>query len=163
MRAIVQDRYGSADVLRLGQVEKPEFGADEVLVRVRAAGVDQGVWHFMAGMPYVFRLVAGLRAPKNPIRGYDLAGRVEAVGENVRALRPGDEVFGTADGSFAEYACTRPARLARKPANLTFEQAASVPISGYAALQAVRDHGQVQPEQRVLIIGAGGGVGTLAV
>jgi NADPH:quinone reductase-like Zn-dependent oxidoreductase len=163
MNAIVQDRYGSADVLRLEEIDKPGVGADQVLVRVRAAGLDQGVWHFMAGMPYVFRLAAGLRAPKNRVRGYDLAGHVETLGANVIAFRPGDEVFGTADGSFAEYACARPDRLAHKPTGLTFEQAASVPISGYAALQAVRDHGKVEPGQRVLIIGASGGVGTFAV
>jgi NADPH:quinone reductase-like Zn-dependent oxidoreductase len=163
MNAIVQDRYGSADVLRLEEIDKPVVGPDEVLVRVRAAGLDQGVWHFMAGMPYVFRLAAGLRAPKNRVRGYDLAGHVETVGANVIAFRTGDAVFGTADGSFAEYACARPDRLAHKPTSITFEQAASVPISGYAALQAVRDHGKVEPGQRVLIIGAGGGVGTFAV
>jgi NADPH:quinone reductase-like Zn-dependent oxidoreductase len=117
----------------------------------------------MTGLPYVFRPVAGIRAPKNPVRGYDLAGVVEKVGENVIAFRTGDEVFGTADGSYAEYARARPDRLAKKPANLTFEEAAAVPISGYAALQAVRDHGNVQSGQRVLIIGAGGGVGMFAV
>jgi NADPH:quinone reductase-like Zn-dependent oxidoreductase len=133
-------------------------------VQVHAAGVDQGVWHLMAGLPYLLRLAGfGLRAPKNPVRGYDLAGRVEAVGESVTGFRPGDEVFGTCTGSFAEYARARPDRLAPKPAGLTFEQAAAVPISGYAALQAVRDQGQVRPGQRVLIIGAGGGVGTFAV
>jgi NADPH:quinone reductase-like Zn-dependent oxidoreductase len=116
----------------------------------------------MAGLPYIFRPVAGIRAPKNRVRGYDLAGRVQAVGENVVTFEPGDEVFGTADGSYAEYARTRPDRLARKPANLTFEEAAAVPISGYAALQAVRDHGEVKPGERVLVIGAGGGVGTFA-
>jgi NADPH:quinone reductase-like Zn-dependent oxidoreductase len=163
MRAIVQDTYGSADVLRLRDVAIPDVGADGVLVRVQAAGVDQGVWHFMAGAPYVFRLVAGVRAPKNPVRGFDLAGRVEAVGDNVDAFRPGDDVFGTAPGSFAEYALARPDRLEPKPANITFEEAAAVPISGYAALQAVRDHGRVEAGQRVLIIGAGGGVGTFAV
>jgi len=139
-------------------------GADEVLVRVHAAGVDQGVWHLMAGIPQLMRIAGfGLRAPKNPVRGYDVAGRVEAVGENVTRFQPGDEVFGTCDGSFAEYACARADRLAPKPANLSFEQAAAVPVSGYTALQAVRDQGKVRPGQRVLIIGAGGGVGTFAV
>ena len=164
MKAIVQDTYGPSDVLELREIDKPLAADDEVLVRVHAAGVDQGVWHLMAGMPYLVRIAGvGLRAPKNPVRGYDLAGRVEAVGENVTRFRPGDDVFGTCRGSFAEYACARTDRIARKPASLSFEQAAAVPISGYAALQAVRDRGKVQPGQRVLIIGAGGGVGTFAV
>ncbi len=165
MKAIVQDRYGSTpEVLRLREIARPAVGDDDVLVRVHAAGVDQGVWHLMAGMPYVMRLAGfGLRTPKNPVRGYDVAGRVEAIGANVTLFRPGDQVFGTCRGSFAEYACARPARLAPKPANLSFEQAAAVPISGYAALQAVRDHGRIGAGQRVLIIGAGGGVGTFAV
>jgi NADPH:quinone reductase-like Zn-dependent oxidoreductase len=164
MKAVVQERYGPPDVLELREIETPVAGDDDVLVRVRASGVDQGVWHLMAGLPYLVRLAGvGLRAPKNPVRGYDVAGRVEAVGANVTRFRPGDEVFGTCRGSFAEYARARPDRLAPKPANLTFEQAAAVPISGYAALQAVRDQGKVQPGQRVLIIGAGGGVGTFAV
>ena len=165
MKAIVQESYGSTpDVLQFREIARPVVGDDDVLVRVHAAGVDQGVWHLMAGMPYVMRLAGfGLRAPKNPVRGYDVAGRVEAVGGNVTPFRPGDEVFGTCRGSFAEYASARPDRLARKPANLTFAQAAAVPISGYAALQAVRDHGHVQAGRRVLIIGAGGGVGTFAV
>jgi NADPH:quinone reductase-like Zn-dependent oxidoreductase len=164
MKAIVQDTYGSPDVLQLREIDTPVVGDDEVLVRVHAAGVDQGVWHLTAGLPYLMRIAGfGLRAPKNPVRGYDVAGRVEAVGENVTRFQPGDEVFGTCRGSFAEYACARADRLAPKPANLTFEQAAAVPISGYAALQAVRDRGKVRPGQRVLIIGAGGGVGTFAV
>ncbi len=156
MKAIVQDRYGSPDVLEVREIDKPVVGEDEVVVRVHAAGLDQGVWHFVAGLPYLFRLAGiGLRAPKTPVRGYDVAGRVEAVGENVTRFQPGDEVFGTCRGSFAEYACARADRLAPKPANLSFEQAAAVPISGYAALQAVRDQGKVRPGQRVLIIGAG--------
>src|SRR6266511_4267571 len=164
MKAIVQDTYGSPDVLQLKEIDRPLVGDDEVLVRVHAAGVDQGVWHMMAGLPYLIRIAGfGLRTPKNPVRGYDVAGRVEAVGENVSRFQPGDEVFGTCRGSFAEYACARADRLAPKPASLTFEQAAAVPISGYAALQAVRDQGKVRPGQRVLIIGAGGGVGTFAV
>jgi NADPH:quinone reductase-like Zn-dependent oxidoreductase len=164
MKAIVQDAYGSVDVLRFAEIAKPVAGEDEVLVRVHAAGVDQGVWHLMAGMPYVMRLAGfGLRAPKSPVRGYDVAGRVEAVGAKVTAFRPGDEVFGTCRGSFAEYAAARADRLASKPDNLSFEQAAAVPISGYAALQAVRDRGSVGVGQQVLIIGAGGGVGTFAV
>jgi NADPH:quinone reductase-like Zn-dependent oxidoreductase len=164
MKAVVQDRYGSADVLQLRDIDKPVVADDEVLVRVQAAGVDQGVWHLMAGLPYLVRIAGvGLRAPKNPVRGYDVAGRVEAVGRNVTRFRPGDEVFGSCRGSFAEYASARADRLALKPSNLSFAQAAAVPISGYAALQAVRDQGKVRPGQRVLIIGAGGGVGTFAV
>ena len=164
MKAVVRDAYGSVDVLRLGEVDKPVAGDGEVLVRMHAAGVDQGVWHLMAGMPYVMRLAGfGVRAPKNPLLGYDLAGRVEAVGTNGGAFRPGDEVFGTCRGSFAEYAVARADRLASKPDNVSFEEAAAVPISGYAALQAVRDHGGVRAGRRVLIIGAAGGVGTFAV
>jgi NADPH:quinone reductase-like Zn-dependent oxidoreductase len=164
MKAVVRDAYGSVEVLRLGEIDKPAAGEEAVLVRVHAAGVDQGVWHLMAGMPYVMRLVGfGLRAPKNPLLGYDVAGRVEAVGANVTLFEPGDEVFGTCRGSFAEYAAAPADRLASKPDNVTFEQAAAVPISGYAALQAVRDHGGIRAGQRVLIIGAGGGVGTFAV
>lgn len=165
MKAIVQRAYGaSPDVLRLGEIEKPDVGEYDVLVRVHAAGIDQGVWHLMAGMPYVMRLAGfGLRAPKNPVRGYDVAGRVDATGASVTEFRAGDEVFGTCRGSLAEYASTRPERLALKPPNLGFEQAAAVPISGYAALQAVHDHGRVRAGQRVLVIGAGGGVGTYAV
>src|SRR5690349_13157348 len=164
MKAVVRDAYGSVDVLRIAVVDKPVAGDGEVLLRVHAAGVDQGVWHLMVGMPYVMRLAGfGIRAPKNPLLGYDVAGRVEAVGANVREFRPGDEVFGTCRGSFAEYAVARADRLAAKPDGVSFEQAAATPISGYAALQAVRDHGKVKARQRVLIIGAGGGVGTFAV
>jgi NADPH:quinone reductase-like Zn-dependent oxidoreductase len=164
MKAIIQDRYGSPDVLHLREIDKPVVGDGDVLVRVHAAGVDQGVWHMMAGLPYLIRIAGfGLRAPKNPVRGYDVAGHVEAVGENVTRFQPGDEVFGTCRGSFAEYATARPDRLASKPNNVSFEQAAATPISGYAALQAVRDHGKVEAGQQVLIIGAGGGVGTFAV
>ena len=164
MRAVVRDAYGSVDVLRLAQVDKPVAGEGEVLVRVHAAGVDQGVWHLMAGMPYVMRLAGfGIRAPKNALLGYDVAGRVEAVGSSAGLFQPGDEVFGTCRGSFAEYAVARADRLASKPDNVSLEEAAAVPISGYAALQAVREHGRVRAGQRVLIIGAGGGVGTFAV
>ena len=164
MKAIVRDAYGSVDVLRLAEIDTPVVGESEVLVRVRAAGVDQGVWHLMIGMPYVMRLAGfGVRAPKKTLLGYDVAGHVEAVGAGVTAFRPGNEVFGTCRGSFAEFAIARPDRLASKPNNLSFEEAAATPISGYAALQAVRDHGNVRAGQRVLIIGAGGGVGTFAV
>jgi len=135
-----------------------------VLVHVHAAGVDQGVWHLMTGTPYAMRLAGfGIRAPKNALLGYDVAGRIEAVGAQVTEFRPGQEVFGTCRGSFAEYAVARADRLLPKPGNVTFEQAAVVPISGFAALQAVREQGGVRSGQRVLIIGAGGGVGTFAV
>jgi len=164
MRAVVRDVYGSVDVLRIEETAKPVAGEGEVLVRVLAAGVDQGVWHLMVGMPYVMRLAGfGVRAPKNSLLGYDVAGRVEAVGAHAGAFRPGDAVFGTCGGSFAEYAVARADRLAAKPDEVSFEQAAATPTSGYTALQAVRDHGKVEAGQRVLIIGAGGGVGTFAV
>jgi NADPH:quinone reductase-like Zn-dependent oxidoreductase len=164
MKAIVQDRYGSSDVLQLQDVATPTPKPGEVLVRVYAAGVDPGVWHLMTGLPYLIRVMGfGFRAPKNRIRGRDLSGRVEAVGEGGTRFRPGDEVFGTCEGSFAEYACAREDRLVRKPANLTFEQAAVVAISGTTALQALRDKGRVTAGQKVLIIGASGGVGSFAV
>jgi NADPH:quinone reductase-like Zn-dependent oxidoreductase len=164
MKAIVRDAYGSDDVLRLAEIDKPVASEGEVLVRAHAAGVDQGVWHLMTGTPYAMRLAGfGIRAPKNPLLGYDVAGRVEAVGAHLTEFRPGQDVFGTCRGSFAEYAVARPDRLLSKPDNVSFEQAAAVPISGYAALQAVREHGGVRSGQRVLIIGAGGGVGTFAV
>jgi NADPH:quinone reductase-like Zn-dependent oxidoreductase len=166
MKAIVQEEYGSPDVLELEDVEKPEIGDDEVLVRVHAAGVDRGVWHLMTGLPYFLRLIIpelGLRAPKTRIRGSDVAGVVAAVGKDVTRFQPGEEVFGVGKGSYAEYAPALEDKLAPKPANLTFEQAAVVPISGLTALQALRDKGQIQPGQKVLIIGASGGVGTFAV
>ena len=166
MKAIVQDRYGPADVLQLRDIDKPEIENNEVLVRVHGAGVDRGVWHLMTGLPYFLRLILpdlGFKAPKNPVRGSDVAGVVEAVGQNVTGFQPGDEVFGIGMGSFAEYTRVPEDKLAPKPANLTFEQAAVVPISGLTALQAVRDSGKVQPGQKVLIIGASGGVGTFAV
>jgi len=165
VKAIVQDTYGSADVLRLDDVPSPAFGANDVLVRVHAAGVDPGVWHLMTGRPYLVRALGfGLRAPKVRVRGRDLSGVVEAVGSAVTRVAVGEEVFGTCEsGSFAELAVAREARLAHKPAALTFEQAATVPISGVTALQAVRDVARVSPGQRVLVIGAGGGVGSFAV
>jgi NADPH:quinone reductase-like Zn-dependent oxidoreductase len=164
MKAIVQDVYGSTDVLELREVDKPDMADDEVLVRVHAAGVDRGVWHVMAGLPYPIRLAGfGLRAPKNGVPGTDLAGVVEVVGKDVTRFQPGDEVFGVGTGSFAEYARASHDKLALKPANLTFEQAAAVAVSGSTALQALRDRGQVEPGQKVLIIGASGGVGTYAV
>jgi NADPH:quinone reductase-like Zn-dependent oxidoreductase len=164
MKAIVQDRYGSADVLEFRDIEEPAVGPDDVLVRVRAAGCGPDVWHFMAGMPYMARLSIGLRKPKVAVRGWDVAGIVEAVGANVTRFSPGDEVMGTAEqGSFAELASTPADKLVTKPAALSFEQAASLPISGVTALRAVRDEGRVQAGQRVLVIGASGGVGSLAV
>src|SRR5262245_44303289 len=164
MKAIVQDRYGSTEVLELRDIRKPSPGADEVLVRVHAAGVDAGVWHLMAGLPYLVRVMGfGLRKPKNRVRGMDFAGVVEAVGESVTRIQPGDHVFGTCEGSFAQYACAPEERLAPKPANLTFVQAAAVPISACTALHGLRDKGRVKPGQNVLVTGAGGGVGTFAV
>jgi NADPH:quinone reductase-like Zn-dependent oxidoreductase len=165
MKAIVQDVYGSADVLELREVDQPSIGADEVLVQVRAAGLDPGVWHLMTGQPYIVRAMGfGLRKPKVAVRGRDLAGVVRAVGTQVTRLRPGDEVYGTCDrGSFAEYAAAPQQRLALKPANASFEQAAVVPTSGTTALQGVRDGGRVRPEQQVVVIGATGGVGSFAV
>src|SRR5919199_4281781 len=164
MKAIVRYEYGSPDVLELRDVDKPEIEDEEVLVRVHAAGVDRGVWHIMTGLAYPIRLAGyGLRAPKNPVLGMDLAGVVDTVGKNVSRFQPGDEVFGIGEGSFAEYARAREDKLAPKPANLTFEQAAVLAISGSTALQALRDHGRVAPGQEVLIVGASGGVGTYAV
>jgi NADPH:quinone reductase-like Zn-dependent oxidoreductase len=164
MKAIVQDEYGSPDVLELRDIDKPQIAADEVLVHVHAAGVGRDVWHVMAGLPYPIRLAGyGLRAPKNPVIGSDLAGVVETVGTKVSRFQPGDEVFGIGKGSYAEYARAPEDKLAPKPASLTFEQAAVVAIMGSTALQALRDHGKVEPGQEVLIIGASGGVGTYAV
>ncbi|MFJ1565434.1 NAD(P)-dependent alcohol dehydrogenase [Streptomyces erythrochromogenes] len=163
MKAIVQDRYGSPDVLELREVERPPVGDREVLVRVRAASVNARDWHLMRGDPYLARLVLGLRGPKAQIRGTDFAGRVEAVGKDVTRLRPGDEVFGEAEGTFAEYVCAPADAVEPKPANLTFEQAAAVPLAGNTALMGLRDLGRLRPGQRVLVNGASGGVGTFAV
>jgi NADPH:quinone reductase-like Zn-dependent oxidoreductase len=166
MKSIVQDRYGPApeDVLRLAEIDRPAIQPGEVLVRVHAASVDRGTWHVMAGLPYPIRLAGfGLRRPKGPNPGRSLAGTIEAVGADVTGFAKGDEVFGIAAGSFAEYARVRPDKLAPKPANLSFEQAAAVPISGLTALQAVRDQAKVRTGQRVLVVGASGGVGTFAV
>jgi NADPH:quinone reductase-like Zn-dependent oxidoreductase len=167
MKAIVQDTYGAPEVLELRDIDRPVPADDEVLVRVHAAGLDRGVWHVMTGLPYLIRVVVptlGLRRPKVPVRGMDVAGRVEAVGNDVTRFRPGDAVFGWTDGgSYAEYASAPEDHFALKPANVTFEQAAAVPISGLAALQGLRDVGEVQPGQKVLIIGAAGGVGSFAV
>ena len=165
MKAIVQDVYGSAGVLKLRDIARPSIGEGEVLVRVRAAGVDPGVWHLMTGEPYLVRVMGfGLRKPKVGVRGRDVAGVVEAAGARVTRFGPGDEVYGTCEsGSFAEYAAAREERLASKLASVSFEQAAVVPISGVTALQAVRDCGRVQPGQQVVVIGAAGGVGSFAV
>ncbi len=164
MKAIVQDRFGPADGLELRDIETPEIGATDVLVRVHAAGVDRGVWHVMTGLPYPIRLAGyGFRAPKHGVPGTDLAGVVTAVGADVTRFAPGDEVFGTGIGTYAEYARAREDQLAAKPTTLTFEQAAALPASGVTALQALRDRGAVQPGQHVLVIGASGGVGTFAV
>ena len=165
MKAIVQDGYGSADVLQLRDIGRPSVDDGDVLVQVRAAGVDPGVWHLMTGEPYLVRAMGfGLRKPKVAVRGRDVAGVVEAVGGRVTRFRPGDEVYGTCEsGSFAEYAAAPEARLAAKPGNVSFEQAATVPISGVTALQAVRDCGRLQPGEQVMVIGAAGGVGSFAV
>ena len=164
MKAITQDEYGSADVLQLQEIQKPEVGDDDVFLRVDAAGVHIGDWHVMTGEPRLMRIMGfGFRTPKARVRGMDVAGTVEAVGENVTRFRAGDEVFGICDGSFAEFACARADKLAPKPTNLTFEQAAAVPTSACTALQALRGPGEIQPGQRVLINGASGGVGTFAV
>ena len=164
MEAIVQDQYGSADVLRLQEVQKPEVGDDDVLLRVHAAGVHIGDWHVMTGEPRLMRVMGfGFRAPKARVRGMDVAGTVESVGKNVTRFQAGDGIFGICDGSFAEYACARADKLASKPTNLTFEQAAAVPTSACTALQALRGPGEIQPGQRVLINGASGGIGLFAV
>ena len=163
MKAIVQDRYGSADVLEFRDIDDPVVGEDDVLVRVHAAGCGPDVWHLMTGLPYFVRIMPGFAKMRANVRGRDVAGTVESVGPAVRDWQPGDEVLGIVEGSFAELAIGRPEKLVRKPPRLTFEQAAAVPISGLTALQAIRDVGKVRSGQRVLIIGAGGGVGTLAV
>jgi NADPH:quinone reductase-like Zn-dependent oxidoreductase len=163
MKAIVQDRYGPPDVLTLRDVDKPVPADNEVLVRVHAASVNARDWHLMRGDPYVARPSFGFARPKVKIRGTDFAGRVEAVGSDVQAFRPGDEVFGEADGAFAEYVCAPDGVVEAKPANLTFEQAAAVPLAGNTALIGLRDVARVEPGQHVLVNGASGGVGTFAV
>ena len=164
MRAIVQDAYGAREVFRLAAVDLPEIAADEVLVQVSAAGMDRGTWHCMTGTPYLMRIMGfGFRRPRNRVPGLDVAGTVVAVGSAVTRFQPGNEVFGISRGSFAEYAAAREDKLAHKPATLTFEQAAVVPISGGTALQGLRDSGRVKAGDKVLVIGASGGVGTYAV
>jgi NADPH:quinone reductase-like Zn-dependent oxidoreductase len=164
MRAITQDEYGAPeDVLTLRDIDKPEVGDGEVLVRIQAAPVSGTDWHLLRGLPYAARPITGLRRPRNRVPGLELAGTVEAIGRRVTTLRPGDEVFGWGSGSFAEYAAVPERQLLPKPANLTLEQAAAVPISGFTALQGIRDRGQVRAGQHVLITGASGGVGTYAL
>lgn len=163
MRAIVRDRYGEAGVLHVAHIGRPAIKDDEVLVRVQAAGLDRGTWHMMTGQPYAMRLVTGLRQPKNQAMGLDLAGTVAAVGPAVTRFRVGDDVFGFGQGSFAEFATAKEAKLAVKPAGLSFELAAVVPVSAATALQALRDAGRVRAGQKVLVTGASGGVGSYAV
>src|SRR5450755_96007 len=165
MKAVVYTNYGSPDVLEIRDVKKPVPNDDQVLIKVRAASINPLDWHFMEGTPYIMRAIGvGLRKPKDPRLGVDMAGQVEAVGKNVTLFKPGDEVFGGRNGAFAEYVCARADRaIVLKPANMTFEQAASVPIAAITALQGLRDKGKIQPGQKVLINGASGGVGTFAV
>jgi NADPH:quinone reductase-like Zn-dependent oxidoreductase len=164
MRAITQDKYGSAEVLHLATMEPPAIAANEVLVRVRAAGLDRGTWHLMSGLPYLMRVMGfGFRRPKNPVAGLDVAGTVTAVGADVRGFAVGDDVFGISRGSFAEYAAVREEKLAPKPTSIAFERAAVVPISAGTAIQALRDSGRIEAGQHVLIVGASGGVGSYSV
>jgi len=164
MKAILQERFGPPDVLRLADTDRPEPRADDVLVRVHAASINPADWHILRGDPYVARLMGiGLTKPKKPVAGSDAAGVVEAVGANVKELHPGDEVFGFFRGAFAEYACGAASKVAPKPASLTFEQAAALPIAATTALRGIRDVGEVTAGQRVLVNGAGGGVGSFAV
>ena len=162
MQAVTYEEYGSADVVHVGRAVRPVPGTGQVLLRVHAAGLDRGVWHTMTGTPYAGRLAFGLRRPKNPVLGLDVAGTVVALGPGVTKLAEGDEVYGFGQGTFAEYALAREAKLSRKPVNISFEQAAAVPVSAATALQTM-DAGRVQPGQTVLVIGASGGVGTYAV
>ena len=164
MQAIARDRYGEADELELRTVDVPDVGADEVLIEVHAAGVDRGVWHLMTGLPYLVRLAGfGVTAPKQPVIGMDVSGRVAAIGSDVTRFRVGDEVFGIGSGTFAEFAVAQEAKLAVKPTTVSFEEAAAAAISGITALQALRDVGHIEAGQRVLVVGASGGVGTFAV
>ncbi len=163
MQALVQDTYGSPDVMRVKSINRPEVAPGEVLLAVRAAGVNIADWAIMSGLPYIARPVYGLRRPKVGVRGTDVAGVVEAIGAGVTKFKPGDEVFGASNGSYAEFATAPEHTLALKPVNLTFQQAAAVPMAGIVALQALRDQGQVRAGQHVLINGASGGIGTFAV
>ena len=164
MKAIVYTHYGPPEVLKLEDVQKPVPQDDEVLVKVHAASANAADWHLMRGQPFLMRLMGfGLLKPKNTILGSDIAGRVEAVGRNVKQFQPGDEVFGNIQGGFAEYVCAREDALVLKPANISFEEAAAVPLAALTALHGIRDKGQIKPGQKVLINGASGGVGTFAV
>lgn len=163
MRAILQDSYGNADTWRVGEIAVPKIADKEVLVKIAAAGLDRGTWHLMTGLPYLGRLAFGIRKPKNPVPGRDLAGTVVAVGSSTTRFAPGDAVFGIGTGSFSEYAAACEDKLARTPANVTTEQAAVIPISGLTAIHALRDAGRLQKGQDVLIVGASGGVGSYAV
>jgi NADPH:quinone reductase-like Zn-dependent oxidoreductase len=164
MKAAVRDKYGSPDIVELREIEKPSPADDEVLVRIRAASVNPADWYSATGTPYVGRTAMGLRKPKSNRLGVDFAGEVEAVGKDVAQFRPGDEVFGGRDGAFAHYVCVREGRaVVPKPTNVTFEEAAAMPVAALTALQGLRDKGQIQPGQKILINGASGGVGTFAV
>lgn len=164
MKAIVQNTYGPADMLHLAELEKPEIAANEVLIQVRAAGLDRGTWHLMTGRPYLIRIMGyGFRGPKDPVPGLDVAGTVAAVGAEVTQFRTGDEVFGVSRGSYAEYAAASEDKLAHKPANISFEQAAVVPVSALTAIEGLQEVGRVEAGQKVLVIGASGGVGNYAV
>ena len=163
MKAILYRRYGSPDVLKCEEIEKPTARDGEVLIKVRAASVNPLDWRLMRGGPFIIRIVLALLQPKIKRSGRDVAGQVEAVGRNVTQFKPGDNVFGACSGAFAEYVCVPESALAMKPKNVTFEQAASVPVAAFTALQGLRDKGHIQAGQRVLINGAAGGVGTFAV
>lgn len=164
MKAVVQDRYGSADVLHFEDISAPEMGDDDVLVHVVAAGVDRGAWHFMTGQPYLMRVLGfGFRAPNSRVPGTNIAGRVETAGKHVTRFNVGDEVYGTCKGAFAEYACAHEDKLAPKPVRFSFEQAAVTPYAGYVAWQAVHDHGHLHEGETVLVVGASGAVGTFVV
>jgi NADPH:quinone reductase-like Zn-dependent oxidoreductase len=164
MRAVVQAAYGGPETLRVEEAAHPEIGADEVLIEVHAAGLDRGVWHLMTGLPYLVRLTGfGFSRPKTPVPGLDVAGRIVAVGADVTRFEPGDEVFGIASGAYAEYATAKEKKLSHKPMSLSFAEAAVASISGITALQALTDVGRLEPGQRVLVIGASGGVGSYAV
>lgn len=163
MKAIAHDGYGPPDILQLRELDRPEVGDDGVLVRVHAASLNPVDWHVMRGEPFLIKVINGFRTPKGSVPGVDVAGEVEQVGANVTGLRPGDPVFGRHNGSLAEWVCGSEDKLVPKPAALTWEQAAAIPVAGSTALQAVRDHGRLEPGQSVLVNGAAGGVGTFAV
>jgi NADPH:quinone reductase-like Zn-dependent oxidoreductase len=163
MKAILQERYGSPDVLEFKEIATPVAGVGEVLLRVRAAALNPLDWHNLRGLPYPLRIGSGLRRPKSRVLGIDVAGRVESLGDGVTRLKPGDDVFGLCDGSLAEYACAKEDRLVPKPASIAYEQAAASPVAALTAIQGLRDRGRIRAGQNVLIVGASGGVGTFAV